>query len=115
RRNRCVSSQLSWSGWKDRRSRRFDRLWLLNGFLSMNRRNEAITTTGQRLNKPGIVAAVTKRRSHLREAIRQAAIEIDIRIAPNGSTKILLAYDFLCTRQQYCEDTCRLRLNRRGA
>ena len=58
-------------GWRRRRYRR----------VTGDRRDELEPALRDRLNEPGVIGAVTERRSNLREAVSQAAIEINVRFA----------------------------------
>src|SRR5262245_8815586 len=80
----------------------------------MHRSDEAIPTTRQCLEKTRIVAAVAERGANLRQAVRQATIEVDMRVvAPDRTAQLFLAHYFVGTRQEQREGSCRLRFEGR--
>src|SRR5688572_23736047 len=81
-----------------------------------HRRHELETAFGNRLHEARIVAAVAQRRANLRQAVGDAAIEIDVRVrAPHRLAQLVAADDLSRPRQQQRQCLGRLRLERDDA
>ena len=75
--------------------------------------NEFITALGKCLNESRVVAAVTEGAPDLRQAIRQATIEVDMRLAaPNALAQFLTGDEFARTRQEDGQYSRRLTFER---
>jgi len=81
-----------------------------------HRGNESEPVLRHRLHKPGIVGGVAQRHPYLRHAIRDAAIEVDMRVGPPHRVAQLVAADHLaCPGEQQRERLRGLRLERNDA
>src|SRR4029450_9031753 len=82
----------------------------------MNGCNQPIATARQGLDETRVVATIPERSAHLREAVRQAAVKIDVcLIPPDGFAQILFAYDLVRESQKHRERASRLWLQWRRA
>ena len=78
-----------------------------------HRRDETEPPAGKCLDEPRIIGGVAERGAQLADAVRQAAIEVDVRVAaPEMGPQLLAGHDFARPGQQQPERACRLRLER---
>ena len=81
-----------------------------------HRRNELEAALRNRLHEARILAAVAERRANLRQAVGDAAIEVDVRVrSPHRLAQLVAADDLAGPRQQQRQRLRRLRLERDGA
>ena len=80
------------------------------------RSNELISALGKRLNESRVVATVTEGGPNLRQAICQATIEVDMRLAaPHALAQCLTGDEFARTRQEDGQYSRRLPFERQRA